>query len=393
MAFSPYTPGTVSPTVPGRTAKLSSFREAAQRMSQLDQFVPRIHVDHGPRGIGKTSLLREGERIFSSQHIRSVWITADRNESLLHSLLSELAKQVGIAGKVQQAARKRIQEISIEVGVPAVGHVAATMKSGPSQTAVASAKKLIEALGFVLKAAESDGDSGLVILIDEIQEADEASLRTISYAWQEMASSTVQPRAALFAVGLPGASAHINKAVSFSERFDFEPLPGLDDGGVSEALIEPARSQGVTWAKDALHMAVAEAEGYPYKVQLIGDSAWRAGSDRVGGDGLEPGHVITRQDLLDSRDRVDKQMDALFRARWSNASPKQREMLIAIAELGGENVKRSDLADKMKRATQAISVPRQRILDKGIVDANKHGHLSFTIPGFSEFALAMAADE
>ncbi|OUE07888.1 hypothetical protein CMsap09_02985 [Clavibacter michiganensis] len=68
-------------------------------------------------------------------------------------------------------------------------------------------------------------------------------------------------------------------------------------------------------------------------------------------------------------------------------------MLVAIARLGGEDVKRASLADALGTTTRAISVPRQKLLDKGLVDANKHGHLSFTVPGFTEFVIDQAENE
>lgn len=43
--------------------------------------------------------------------------------------------------------------------------------------------------------------------------------------------------------------------------------------------------------------------------------------------------------------------------------------------------------------TRSLSVTRQRLLDKGLIDANKHGHLSFTVPGFSEFVIDQAENE
>ncbi|WP_157127311.1 hypothetical protein [Cnuibacter physcomitrellae] len=39
----------------------------------------------------------------------------------------------------------------------------------------------------------------------------------------------------------------------------------------------------------------------------------------------------------------------------------------------------------MGKTTQAISVPRDRLLGKGIIDASRHGRLSFTVPGFTAY--------
>jgi hypothetical protein len=356
LSLSPYTPGSIPTSLPGRAEKLQQFREAAQRVSADEQFVPRVHVDHGPRGIGKTSLLREAQRIFGGYRIRTVLITADPNEDLVHSLLSELRQVVGTGTRLRRAALESIDSATVTVGAP-----------------------------------------GIVILIDEIQEADPESLRTIAYAWQEMNPlrpfDPDQPRTALFAVGLPGAPTKINKAVTFSERFRFQSMHGLSDAGAREALEVTAAAAGVQWDGAALDRGVAESGGYPYKVQLLGDASWRAAARRLGREGLAPDDVITLPDLLAALPAVEAEMHTLFTARWRGASPRQQDMLVAIARLGGEDVKRASLAEALGTTTRAISVARQKLLDKGLVDANKHGHLSFTVPGFTEFVIDQAENE
>jgi hypothetical protein len=396
MALSPYTPGSVPTKLPGRAERLQQFREAAQRIDSEAQFVPRIHVDHGPRGVGKTSLLREAQRIFDSYHIKTVLITADPNEDLVRSLLGELKHVVGTGSRLRKAALDAIDSASLTIGAPGIANFAITVKPSTVDTA-ASAKQFQRALKAALSSIISDGDSGIVILIDEIQEADPTSLRTIAYAWQEMNPlrpfDPGQPRTALFAVGLPGAPTRINKAVTFSERFSFQPIHGLSAAGAREALESTAADVGVIWDQAALDRGVAESAGYPYKVQLIGDFAWKAAASRLGNAGVNFGAVITLPDLIDALRPVDGEMLTLFRSRWTSASTTQQHMLVAIARLGGEDVKRAVLAQELGSTTQAISVTRQRLLDKGLLYANKHGHLSFTVPGFTAFVVDQADNE
>lgn len=360
------------------------------------RFVPRIHIDHGPRGVGKTSLLREAQRIFAGYHVRTVSITADPNENLVRSILSELSHVVGTGSRFKSAALEAIESASLSIGVPGAFGVGVTIKPGKSVDA-ASAKQLQRALKATLESIADDGDSGLAILIDEIQEGDPASLRTIAYAWQEMEPrdplAANQPRAAFFGVGLPGAPTKINKAVTFSERFSFQPLHGLSDAGAREALESTATDVGVNWDPRALDRGVAESSGYPYKVQLIGDFAWETATIRHTLYGMEPGASIILPDVIAALPLVDQAMLTLFKSRWRASSNKQQEMLGAIARLGGENIKRGALAEALNSETRAISVTRQRLLDKGFVDANKHGHLSFTVPGFAEFVVDQVENE
>ena len=128
-------------------------------------------------------------------------------------------------------------------------------------------------------------------------------------------------------------------------------------------------------------------------MQLIGDFAWKAAADRLGIAGVNFGDVITLSDMIDALRPVDGEMLTLFNSRWASSSTTQQQMLVAIARLGGEDVKRALLAQELRSTTQAISVTRQRLLDKGLLDANKHGHLSFTVPGFTAFVLDQADNE
>ena len=58
MQPSPYTPGEIARSVPGRGDLLAEFEERLSVLVDLQRLVGRIHVAHGERGIGKTSLLR-----------------------------------------------------------------------------------------------------------------------------------------------------------------------------------------------------------------------------------------------------------------------------------------------------------------------------------------------
>jgi hypothetical protein len=375
---SPYTPGVVAKSVPGRTTQLAFYEERAQLIANLGQFIGSVRVDYAARGVGKTSLLREAERLFERYGIRTVWVTAIEGENLAASILEELQK---VLPKTKRLAdlTAHIDSATITIGG---GPVKAGVSIKPGQKKAAAAGKVFMSIvSEVAEAIREDGNGGLVILIDEIQAADKQSLRTIAVAWQELASAKHPPATGLFAVGLPGSQDHITSAVTFSERFDFMELFGIDEGGAATALHKPAADLGVIWAQDAVVAGVAAAQGYPYKVQLVGEGAWVAAGrpDRGGRVKLE--HVEAGMEY------VDEKMRSLFAARWRNSSKGQRELLTAIATFGGVDVKREDIASQMGKTTQAISVPRDRLLNKGIIDANRHGRLSFTVPGFTEYIL------
>lgn len=379
MQISPYTPGEVADAVPGRAKQLAFYAEKAQRIMSLGEFIARVRVDYAARGVGKTSLLREAERIFTRNGIATIWVTANQDENLLLTVLDEMRKLVSTSKAADVLSYIDSATLTLDAGV-VKGSV--TVKPKKNVVAAASASKaFITAFEKVTRALLDEGKKGLVILVDEIQSADKPSLRAIANAWQEMKSSPTRVPSGLFTVGLPGSQDHINSAVTFSERFDFSELFGLDDGGVVTALADPAHTLGVSWDRAALQASLSEAKGYAYKVQLIGDEAWKVAGYP------DPDSTITAEHVAEAMLQVDVHMETLFRARWRSASPKQRELLSTIAELGGRDVKREDIAASLGVTTQSISMARDGLLRRGIIDANRHSRVSFTVPGFTEWIL------
>lgn len=210
------------------------------------------------------------------------------------------------------------------------------------------------------------------------------SLRTIAYAWQEHQSERDPIPAVILAAGLTHTADVITDAVTHAERFQYRPLRDLDPAGAREALSAPATARGVSWDIPALQAVVERAQGYPYFLQLYGDEIWRAAGSP------DPGVTLTLEHVEAAQQEVDIDLTELYRTRWAKASPKEREILVAMAQSGETLVARKEIAAALNVETTALSMPRQSLLDKGLVDAPVHGKLAFTVPGFSEYVLTQS---
>jgi hypothetical protein len=184
---------------------------------------------------------------------------------------------------------------------------------------------------------------------------------------------------AVFAAGLPSAPESIAAVVTFSERFAYRRLEPLTDEAVQIALAGPAGELGVRWADDALDAATSIAQGYPYSVQLIGDSTWAAAGYPDSGASLTIEHV------QGGRRRMKEDLNALFRARWEKCPPAEQQLMEAMAVQGDGPVRRADIAQYLGVPSGDLSVPRARLIDKGIIDIVSRGQLQFTIPGFAAY--------
>lgn len=320
-------------------------------------------------------MLHSAEKLFQSNKVLTIWLTANQDESLVGSLLQELRELRPLGHQAKKILSEIIKNATFSGGTAGTG---VRGKLNPGATSAGS-KVVRKALTETTKAIIGQEFAGIAIFVDEIQSADEVSLRAIAHAWQEPGRYPDAPPIGFFGAGLPGSQDYITETVTFSERFDFRTLPLLPEGGVLAALVDPPSDLGVTWDADALAEAVELSEQYPYKVQLVGDEIWRAAGF--------PARVsrLTLKDLTLARPEVERQMRVLFSARWRSASPKQQQLMIAMAEFGGSDVKRDAIAKFLSVSTNSLSVPRDRLIRNGLIAATDHGHLSLTVPGFADF--------
>ena len=168
MQPSPYTPGSIARNVPGRSELVAEFSERLSLMVDLRRMIPQISVAVGPRGIGKTSLLRSFERLAQQREVVTIWVTAGDEVGLLPQLTEAIGDSVNtwVADKAERL-RDRITEVSVTIGVPGVAQAKAA--AGRSATSERSATRALKRL--LIETAENS-DHGLLIFIDEIQAAD-----------------------------------------------------------------------------------------------------------------------------------------------------------------------------------------------------------------------------
>ena len=377
MQPSPYTPGSIARNVPGRSELVAEFSERLSLMVDLRRMIPQISVAVGPRGIGKTSLLRSFERLAQQREVVTIWVTAGDEVGLLPQLTEAINDSVStwVSDKAERL-HERLTDLSITIGVP--GIVQAKAATGRP---AASERSTTKALKRLLVETAENSDHGLLIFIDEIQAADIPGLRALAYAWQELQAERPDLMAGIFAAGLADSAQRISEAATFSERFVYEPIGMLSTAAQIEALRDPASSLGVTWTPDAFERAAELAAGYPYAVQLHGDAAWTAAGRP------DPGSQITGDDVEAGRVRVVARLEAMFEARWGRTTDAQKRFLRKMAALhrDGRPVKRADLADELGGKTSTISVTRGQLIASGIIAPAGYGLIDFTVPGFADF--------
>lgn len=391
MLPSPYTPGEAPTVLVGRHEQVERARADLALMATYGRFHGRVRVDIGSRGVGKTSLLKTVRDAAAEAGAVVAWVTARGDESLVaaltHALLRSL-EAIGVDAGPRTTLRERVQTVNLELG--ALGASAGVeVDVAPTRTAGtgAAATAFAELVSAAALAARERGSAGVAFLVDEIQAAPREDLRTLAYAWQELQQATPEPPAVVFAVGLPNAPDVLTAAVTFSERFAFRTLQRLSSADAAEVLEGPARPLRVTWERALVDAVVGLADGYPYFLQLYADALWRVVRP-------DAGDVLPATALDRARALVEDELDTMFRARWSKASPGERRVLVALAELTDDRetpVRRAAIAERMGVSSNDLSEPRRSLLDKGLVESADRGTLRFTVPGFAAFVRAESA--
>lgn len=373
MNISPYTPGQVAREIYGRDKILEDFKRDLAFQIVEPHLIGRIEVYSGPRGVGKTSLLRSAQSYSVSKGFETVWVTAGEG-SLLTSLIESLSGLTRTwKGELGDKLGELLESVRIQIGGISVGGV-----SGEEAEITAPSRLLQEILITAGQAAVQRGN-GLIVFIDEIQAADAESLKAVAYAWQHLQSEAPNLPMAVFSAGLSHAQDVITDAVSFAERFSYQHLGNLSGRDSMEALRRPAADKGVRWDEEALEMALDSANGYPYFIQVIGDETWRSSGYPGAGTTIEAGQVRA------ALEGFNAMRNSFFRARWQKATPAEMSFLQAMAAEGDEPVKRASIAHAMGKQSDGLGVARRSLLDKGLIDTAGHGYVQFSAPGFARF--------
>jgi hypothetical protein len=393
----PYTPGQIPRILAGRTTELSLIRDRLARVEAYGELSGPLLVFHAPRGVGKTSLLREAQREAEEHGFVTVWVACARRQPLLPELVDRVGNALEAAevvtGRATGPWRARMQRLSLQVGPPGVqvgAEITRDRETGPEPTApVAAIEDLLHEAATKVR---TRGGSGLAVFVDELHAAMRADAAILLNALQNLDGRREDNPLTVIGAGLPSTPEELTRAATFGERTSFVGLSLLDDRASKQALVEPAQLLGVTWDDRAVAAVERTARGYPYFLQLLAHAAWQAATP-------DEGDRVTAAHVRKGRPAAEQQLQAMYRARWRAATPLEQDFMAAMAgeadastEPGEEPaVARGAVAARMGRTSRSVSMPRDRLLDKGIIESAGHGLLRFTLPGFTDYVRTQGA--
>ena len=382
----PFSPGAGSPPpeLVGRDAILEQARVALHRLRAGRPAKSMILV--GLRGVGKTVLLNRIRLIAEEGGYRALFVEAHESKPLpallmphLRQILFSLDAMENVSEKVKRGfrvlrsfmtglkAKAKVGEVELELGVnPETG----TADSGDLEA------DLSELFVAVAEAA-ADREKAVAICIDELQYLSEAELSALIMALHRVAQRALP--LVMVGAGLPQIIALAGRSKSYAERlFDYPAVGALDPPDASNALQAPVEKQGARFADDAISEVLKVTQGYPYFLQQWGYEAWD----------IAVGPTIELKDVQEATVRSVKELDqSFFRVRFDRLTPREKDYLRALAELGNGPQRSSDIAEIFGVKVQSVAPLRAGLLKKGMIYSPSHGDTEFTVPLFGEFML------
>lgn len=378
----PFSPGAGSPPpeLCGRGSVLEDAEVLLAR-TKLKKAEKSI-IMTGLRGVGKTVLLNAVESIAKKQEYRTIFIEAVEGKSLaillshyLKKLLFELDAIAGVGDKAKRAIavlKSFVGAVKLKVGDFDIG-----IDIEPQIGAADSGDLEVDLSNLFIAVAEAalERNTAVLLLIDEIQYFDTKELGALIMAMHKL--QQLQLPLALIAAGLPILPALAGESKSYAERlFSFPNIAALSKKDSFSALQDPVKKESVEFDDDALEEIYRLAKGYPYFLQEWGYQTWnQALSSPIG---LEV--VKTASDTV-----IKRLDDNFFRVRFDRLTPKEKEVLRAMAEFGNNGCRTSDVAEKLKWKISTLSPARDSLIKKGMIYSPSHGDLAFTVPLFDEF--------
>lgn len=384
----PYTPnaGSAPPVLAGRDAELEDFESVLERLAsgKTDKAVAAI----GLRGVGKTVLLGEFERIAREHN----WVAVPAEISKTKEFGPQLANLVRKAlfqlspkarwNDVAKRAAGVIRSFSMTVqpdGALTAGldveKVDGTADSGQFDEDLAD---VLESLGETAR----DVGRGVVFLLDEIQFLSKDELEALIGAIHRCIQRRLPITVAC--AGLPQLPGVAGDAKSYAERlFHYIQVIDLEPADARQAIVAPAAEEGVQFEDAAVEAIIAYTDGYPYFLQEFGRWVWD----------LAEGPVITAAEVADARYLVEAELDeSFFKTRVQRSTKEELRYLRAMAALGPEPQKASDVAEQLGKTSEQVAPLRARLIAKGLLYTPKFGFAEFTVPQFDKFMLRYIPD-
>ncbi|MBS1976466.1 MAG: ATP-binding protein [Bacteroidetes bacterium] len=378
----PFSPGAGSPP-PELAGREGVIEQASVLLGRIKQKrAEKSLLLTGLRGVGKTVLLIEIERLAQAEGYRTILVEAHENKRLATMLAPHLRKLLFELDRVKAAGEKVRRGIGvlksfISAIKVSVGDLDFSLDIDPEKGTADSGDLEADLPNLLIAVAEAaeERESAVALLIDEIQYFNTTELSALIMSMHRLQQR--QLPLVLIGAGLPILPGLAGESKSYAERlFNFPLIGALPEQAAIVALQDPVRAVGVEFEEAALKEIFRLTKGYPYFIQEWGYQAWNhaLSSPITIGVIKEASHIV--QTRLDNN---------FFRVRFDRLTPREKDYLRAMAELGAGPYRTGDIAEQLGVKITTLGPVRASLIKKGMIYSPEHGDMAFTVPLFDEF--------
>lgn len=374
----PFRPGagTRPPALIGRDDLIDAFGLTVRRTQAGRPGKSLMPI--GLRGVGKTVLINRFTEIAENEGFQVGFIEAPETGDF-RALLAVRLRKVFLAldqGPAKRAVVKALQALksfSLQLPDGSSLRLDVSPAAGLADSGIL-AEDVTDLLVLAGEAARDRG-TGVLLAIDEVQYLSSSELGALITAIHR--TTQLGLPVVLVGAGLPQLPGIAGDAKSYAERlFDFPMIGSLDPDEARDALSIPVRQQGVEFTEDALDLLVDTSRGYPYFLQEWGFHVWdHANASPISADDVRS---VTPA-VMDQLDRN------FFMVRFDRLTPKEKDYLRAMAELGPGAHRSGDIAGCLGVRVESVAPRRSGLITKGMIYSPAHGDTAFTVPLFDDF--------
>lgn len=380
----PFSPGAGSPP-PELVGREGILEQARVLLGRVKEGRPeKSLLLTGLRGVGKTVLLNEVERLAAKTGYRTVQLEAHEDKALAALLVPPLRKLLFELDRVAGAGDKAKRGLAVLKGFMngvklKMGDIEVGLDIEPEKGAADSGDLESDLPNLFMAVAEAAEErrTPVALLIDELQYFSAQELSALIMAMHKMQQR--QLPVVLLGAGLPILPRLAGESKSYAERlFSFPDIGALSEPDANKALQDPTKAAGVEFEAAALKEIFRLTQGYPYFIQEWGYQSWNRAA----------GPPITLAVVKAATATVIERLDAnFFRVRFDRLTPGEKRFLRAMAGLGAGAHRSADIAEALGVNINSLGPGRAKLIQKGMIYSPTHGDLAFTVPLFDEFML------
>jgi hypothetical protein len=175
---------------------------------------------------------------------------------------------------------------------------------------------------------------------------------------------------------IPDIDAYLQNTVQKGQRTTLDGHPGRSTFDAKNAVVNPARAEGVTFERAAVAQILNVTERYPYFLQQWAHEAWNVAGD----------DVIKASDVITAHNNAIAVLDeSFFKVRFDRCTPSEKKYMRALAEPGAGAHRSGDIATILKVKTTSVAPTRSNLIKKGMIYSPSHGDTAFTVPLFDQY--------